>query len=201
MAIYVDRKPDWLNWLAPEEFNDNDLFRIVIFFVFHSPCPKTSAMGKSLKEYGWNTPWQKPYWLNKQLKQASTNVNLLFSSNSYDNLEIALTKASLLNDFPSALEKERICIYDGQHNQFMSVFYHIRNSLAHGRMNMIHKNGECVFVFEDVVSNSKSEQAKLSARMILKKQTLLSWIDIIEAGECVFIQNKEKINVKNSRYN
>lgn len=69
------RNEEWLQWIAPERFNDIDLQRIVTFFVFHSPCKELSAMSKTLDEYGWKKPWQKPYWLNKQLIQASTNYN------------------------------------------------------------------------------------------------------------------------------
>ena len=92
MAYTVDFKPAWLAWIAPEVFNDLDLFRIVVFFVFHSPCHKLSAMGRSLEEYGWTHPWKKSYWLNKQLKSASSNQNLLFSRASYDLVEDALKK-------------------------------------------------------------------------------------------------------------
>lgn len=140
-------------------------------------------MGKPLSKYGWSAPWQKPYYLNRQLKQLASNYELLFSAASYEKMDEALEKADLLNDFPSNLEEERICIYDKEKNQFMSVFYHLRNSFAHGRLNMVDVDNECVFVFEDVAPNSKSDNLKVSARMVLKKSTLLSWIDIIEHGE------------------
>lgn len=83
------RNEEWLQWIAPERFNDIDLQRIVTFFVFHSPCKELSAMSKTLDEYGWKKPWQKPYWLNKQLIQASTNCNLLFPANTYQDFDIA----------------------------------------------------------------------------------------------------------------
>lgn len=186
MEIYTDRNPGWLQWIAPASFEDADLFRIVIFFVFHSPCPKLSSMGKSLQEYQWNTPWKKPYYLNRQLKQASTNKYLLFSAASYAAMEEALDKSNLNNGFPCDLSRERICIYDNQKNQFMSVFYHLRNAFAHCRLNMIEVDGECVFVLEDVQPNQKSDRLKVSARMVIKKSTLLKWIDIIEGGETKF---------------
>ena len=57
MRYYTEKKPNWLEWITPERVNDKDLFRIVIFYVFHSPCNGLSAMKKTLQEYGWNTPW------------------------------------------------------------------------------------------------------------------------------------------------
>lgn len=140
-------------------------------------------MRKTLEEYGWFAPWRKPYYLNRQLRQAASNYELLFSSKGYDEMDVALEKADLKETFPSDFSRERICIYDTQKNQFLSVFYHIRNAFAHCRLNMIDVNGECVFIFEDVQPKKNTEQLKVSARMILQKSTLLKWIDIIENGE------------------
>ena len=186
MHICSVRNPAWLTWIAPEKLSDQDLFRIVIFFVFHSPCANLSSMGKTLDKYGWNSPWRKPYYLNRQLRQATSNYELLFSVKSYDKMDAALEKANLKDNFPSELSRERICIYDNQENQFLSVFYHIRNAFAHCRLNMVDVNGECVFILEDVQPNKHSDQLKVSARMILRKSTLLKWIEIIENGECEY---------------
>lgn len=72
-------------------------------------------------------------------------------------------------------------------NQFLSVFYHLRNAFAHCRINMIDYEDECIFILEDIVPNQKNEhKQKLSARMIIRKSTLLKWIDIIEEGEKIF---------------
>lgn len=183
MIVSTPRNAIWLQRIAPEKFNNAELFRIVTFFVFHSPCQGLSAMGCSLAEYGWATPWEKPYWLNKQLRQAASNYNLLYPVKRYDETDIALEKANLKDNFPSDLNTERVCFYNGCKNQFLSVFYHLRNSFAHGRLNMMDINGECVFVFEDVVPKKNADDLKVSARMILRKSTLLKWIDIIESGE------------------
>lgn len=186
MVITTERDPKWINWIAPASFNDKDLFRIVIFFVFHSPCADLSSMRKTLLEYGWTKPWKKPYYLNKQLRQASSNYELLFSAKGYNEMDVALEKADLKDAFPSEFSRERICIYDNQGNQFLSVFYHIRNAFAHCRLNMVDVGGECVFILEDVQPNKNSNQLKVSARMILRKSTLLKWINLIENGECEY---------------
>lgn len=183
MSITTERNPGWINWIAPDSFNDKDLFRIVIFFVFHSPCAHLSSMRKTLLEYGWTAPWKNPYYLNRQLRQVASNYELLFSAKGYDEMDVALEKADLKDTFPSDFSRERICIYDNQRNQFLSVFYHIRNAFAHCRLNMIDVDGECVFVLEDVQLNKNCDQLKVSARMILRKSTLLRWIDLIENGE------------------
>ena len=98
-------------------------------------------------------------------------------------MDNALEKADLKENFPSNIANERVCIYDNQKNQFMSIFYHIRNSFAHCRLNMVDVDGECIFIFEDVQPNKNKNKLKISARMILRKRTLLKWIDLIEHGE------------------
>lgn len=186
MAVYVNRNASWMQWIAPERFADNELFRIVTFFVFHSPCAELSSMCRSLEEYGWATPWKKPFHLNKQLKQAATNQQLLFSAQNYDALETALDKANLKDNFPSDFLTERICIYNNMNNQFLSVFFHLRNAFAHCRLNMVDVDGECVFILEDMIHEKKHNRCKLSARMILRKSTLLRWIDLIEGGGKIY---------------
>lgn len=184
MIVYTSRKAAWLQRIAPEKFNDTELFRIVTFFVFHSPYQGLSAMGCSLLDYGWTAPWKKPYWLNRQLRQAASNYELLYAVDRYDKMDVALEKAHLKDDFPSDFSTERICFYNGRNvSQFLNVFYHLRNSFAHGRLNMMDINGECIFVFEDVVPRGNDDKLKVSARMILRKSTLLKWINIIESGE------------------
>ncbi len=189
MYVETERNPKWMNWIAPECFNDKDLFRIVIFFVFHSPCEGVSSMRKSFGEYGWAAPWKNPFYLNKQLEQAASSHKLLYSAKGYEEMDAALEKADLNESFPSNLSRERICIYDNQDNQFLSVFYHIRNAFAHCRLNMVDVDGECVFILEDVQRNKKTgDKLKVSARMILRKSTLLRWIEIIENGEREYIK-------------
>jgi hypothetical protein len=60
----------------------------------------------------------------------------------------------------------------------MSVFAHIRNSFSHGRLNMIDNviENDYVFVMEDV------HRGNVTARIILRKSTLLRWINTIEQG-------------------
>ena len=184
MKYYTDINPKWMEWIVPDKFNDADLFKIVTFYLFHCPSESSSYMRKSLKEYGWNTPWRKPYKLNEQLKRATNNPKLIYSSKTLKDMEATLEKANLDNHFPQNIELERVCIYNCKANQFESVFYHIRNSLAHCRLNMLNVNGECVFILEDGKPSAKDKSKfEVSARMILYKRTLLKWIAIIENGE------------------
>lgn len=180
--FYTERQPEWLEWIAPESFEDKELFKIVTFYLFHCPSEKSSYMRKSLKDYGWNTPWRKPYKLNEQLKRATNNERLIYSSQTIKEMDKALEKAQLDKNFPNDTELEKICIYNCKKNQFESIFYHIRNAFAHCRLNMKEQNKECIFILEDGKPKN-DKQFIVTARMIIKKSTLLKWMDIIENGE------------------
>lgn len=181
-AVAVDFHPIWLDYITPERFNNAELNRIVTFFVFHSPCSELSAMSKCLREYGWDTPWRKPQYLQRKLKTASFNENLLFSAQTIDDMRQALEKADLLEDIMANPGTERIAVYNNKKNQFMSVFYHLRDAFAHGRLNMIDigVEGDYAFILEDV--SKRKEAYRVTARMVLRKSTLIKWIDLIEAG-------------------
>ena len=183
--FYTPYTPSWLKWLTPEIFYDEKLFRIVIFYVFHNPCAGLSVMSKSLSDYNWSNPFGKPFYLNKHLKDVSNSEKLVFPADNYENILEQLEKADLKDNFPSNLSRERIVMHDNKDNHYMSIFYHIRNSLAHGRINIVDVDGECIFILEDVNERRKNNKGEVavSARMIIKRDTLLKWIDIIEMGE------------------
>lgn len=186
MAI-ADNCPNWLTEINYEQYNNPDFIRILVFYVFHCPCENISARGISLNDYGWTEPWRKPYKLNEQLKQATSNHNLIFSAHTYNNMDIALEKANLLHHFSDDVSTERICIYDNKDNQFLSIFGHIRNAFAHGRFLFVKNNDEEYYIMEDVKSIRR--QKVVTARIILKKSSLLNWIDIIEGGQTEYQQH------------
>ena len=176
-------------WITPIESWPDDFNRIFMFFVVHSPVFDQSSRCISLLDYGWTTPWRKPYSLRIQLNRVSNSKNLLFSASKYDLMDRELEKADLLEFPPTDLSSERACFYNGKRAQYISLFYHIRNSLAHGRFNII----EDRIIMEDV-SPRRKEMAPgtkvCSARMVLRINTLIKWIELIEGGEVVYSANK-----------
>lgn len=190
--VFGEDRPAWVEWIVPEKFNDWELFRIVVFFVFHSPCVGTtdssggpSAMGKPLAEYGWSEKWgnyRTQGTLNNILRNASSDFSFLYSATGNNDMLQACQKANLCDEFPQNIDIERAAISISDKNQFLSLFRHIRNAFSHGRINMHETtDGDLMFIFEDV-GRKKSEGVPISARMVLRKSTLLRWIEIIEAG-------------------
>lgn len=181
-------KLSWVDDKSADYFDDENFRKIYNFFVTNTPCEDLSSRAITLQEYGWKTPWRKPFYLNKQLKFACSNLDyLFFPKNRYEFLA-TLEKADLKDAFPKNIDIERICVSASNRSQFMSVFAHIRNAFAHGRFKVVPVNDlpDSVFIFEDIAKNNK-----ISARMILRKSTLLKWIPIILGGERKFEESNK----------
>ncbi|MCR4823603.1 MAG: hypothetical protein K5873_12110 [Treponema sp.] len=168
------------------KFNNEEFLKIMIFYVLLNPCERLCSRFIYSPLSRWSSPWKKPFKLNEQLKKASTNPKLLFSVASYARMEEALEESNLKDNYQLINYEERVCFYNCQKNQFMSVFYHIRNSLAHSRFTIKEIDSDWLFIFED--RSMKNKKDELSARMILRKSTLLKWIEIIEGGEKELIE-------------
>lgn len=187
MKVIVEANPQWISEMPAGMIEDDEFKAIFIFFVLNTPCSELSSRARTIRSHGWTAPWRKPFYLNRQLKQQASNYNILFSASKYDELDDALQKCHLSQFPPENIADERISFYDNKNNQFMSVFYHLRNSLAHGRFNTMQSGNDWVFILEDVAPY-KNQQKKVSARMIIRKSTLLSWIELITNGEKEYVK-------------
>lgn len=136
-----------------------------------------------MKEYGWG----KDLWRNNNLKNTLFNVADLIRGDTFivakktDEMKKACEKGKTKKDFHRDRSKEKVVIYKSKNNEFLSICNHIRNSFAHGRFSAFDgHNGDTVFVMEDGVKRNGEFQVR--SRMILKKTTLIKWIDILEKG-------------------
>ena len=182
--LYSAHHPGWVKRnKVPAEFGDNDLKRIILFYVFNTPCEQLSTSSIPLKDYGWT----KTVWQNNVLKDQLFDVAKLKRNKTFAVAKIVYDmkdtcqKVDLAGKFQEHRDVERIAIYKpSNYPEFMAIFYHIRNALAHGRLAM-YKHGEgIVFILEDGVK--RGDRFQVRSRMVLKKRTLLKWIDIIESG-------------------
>ncbi len=187
MKEYDSTNGGWITTLDESNFLNENFQRILSFYLIHTPVTSLSAQAKDLHSHGWSSPWNKRFYLNKQLKEASSNDRLIFSTRTYDGMSDAVTKADLGENFLTNLQTERIAIYVSKKDQaqFTSIFNHIRNSIAHARFVIfeveIDGQQKRVYAFQDGTLNGT--RFKISARMILREETLLKWIDIISGGE------------------
>ena len=171
----------WLNTPSPFDNLDDDLKKIIIFFVFHTPVVGVSVRGEKLAHFGWGVDDKQKLndfnKLKKRLIDFSTMDKKSFTFVTNDNdMEQALKDNDLLTNFPSQLNKERLT-FKKRDGTIGNMLRRLRNAFAHGRLCFHEINGEIVVVLEDIDQNRV-----VTGRMILKKTTLLRWIDIIQKG-------------------
>lgn len=178
--------PGWIKKRVPDEYADEDLKKLILFFVINTPCTDLSSSGIPLSEYGWG----KDVWKNDKLKNILFDIAGIKRNSSFvvakkaTDMKAACEKADMKKDFHKNRSKERVVIYKGQYNEFLSICYHIRNAFAHGRLAMygIDNERDIVFALEDGINIKTTGKFEVRSRMILKKSTLLKWIEIITQG-------------------
>ena len=197
-------KPGWVNTDLPESFfTDVDFLKIYAFFVCYAFHPNRSSKGKTMADFHW----PKNVWSNSSqvglkdvllytadlhqrtqtvdsVSRAPMGEETFVSCQKLDDMSSTCQKAGVQHDFTRTREKNRIAVYNSEGNIFLSVFDHIRNALAHGRFTIYNdgmiamESGKNVYDCE-----KRKNMMDVRARMLLKKETLLNWIAIIEAGE------------------
>ena len=175
--------PGWIHRKKEEKYLDKDFMRIFVFFVINTPCTESSYSGIDIKDYGWD----KNLWRNNGLKNKLFSRAGLIRDDSFvvakktSEMKKACEKGKTKKNFHNDRSKEKVVIYKSKDNEFLSICNHIRNSLAHGRFSIYDSEHGDVYVMEDGVKRNGKFQVR--SRMILKKSTLISWIDILEKGK------------------
>lgn len=181
--VLVEHNPPWIE-TGREAFTDYEkILPLLDFYVFENPCSSLTSRSRSVESYGWDGPWRKPAYLNRRFKDCSGSRHLFFSSSTLNGMEDSIVKAGLFDEV--APVGERACFYDNMRNQTLSCLYHLRNSFCHGRFAFL-KDGEgAAWVALEDVSGSGikgCEGKKLSARMILRLETLEAWRRLVVSG-------------------
>ena len=177
--IVVSESVEWLQHPIPQKFCDEDFLRIVLFYVLHSPCKKGSYSRINLEDYGWRNPWHKDKF--KEMINSKANLNkesFRFTSAQKDFKALWEDTEKSENFYDEFGEEFAVFSHAGESNPHLDMLHHIRNSLAHGRFTAKKHNKEFYMFMEDVKEVNK--QFTVNARIVLKKKTLLNWIDIFE---------------------
>ena len=183
--LQTQKHPAWLDTEIGTEYIDEGFMEILMFYVIYSPCPEFCTRGHTLQYYGWKKkPWNSNRYLKNKLNKGifENNKKYFQAVRTLDALSDALKKADLMEDFYRNIGHERVAFFDGEQNSYMSLFYHIRCALAHGRLAMYPtaEKDDLVFVMEN--GSEKGKRFLVKGRMVLRKSTLLRWARIIQAG-------------------
>lgn len=194
-AVYVLEHPRWLEQGMDVQLSIRYYNALTKFYVVGSPVPGLSARQLDLKGLGWSSPWSKPEYLNRKMKDKATTSDFLWSVGAYGRMGDCLRNAGMLDGWLSrATLQECVVLYNCKNNQMLSLLFHLRNALCHGRFAFFKHKRAIWVALEDVnVSRGRSSVegwVRLSARMILRHSTLLAWQELILGGPKVRMVNE-----------
>lgn len=172
---------EWWNKRTRIPYNDPSFQKIIDFYLFNCPCEieskskdnsqkynKVSKRAESLREQGWiegklNTLLA----AMKHTKSGHLEYHIVNTSTSIENEVKRIEKESTLSDeyFEMIVITER-----SDMNKTGSIFYYIRNALAHGSFSYIDIDGKKIYYFECSKDNT------VKAQIRLREESLLKWI-------------------------
>ena len=171
------------NWISDGDIlnMDEDTRKIIYFFVAETPCKNESARGKTLSQYGWENddPPKEGNFEEGLFEIAGLTKENLFLELKREKMKERFNETGMTGAFYEKLGGNFIVSLVNR-NRVLDIFRHIRNSIAHLRFDIKNTELGTFFIFEDGAQNGKKFEVK--ARMILKKETLLKWIEWIKTG-------------------
>ncbi len=190
MQLYEDEqmtelRPDWVNLGDDELLLRCEFAKIACFFVVNSPCPKFATRGKELEFYNWaKKPWRTNRYLRKKLDAVllprSSSGKPFKVADRVSTVPAALRKAHLDDAWYEPPFGESFAFYNTLNNEYMSIFYHIRCAIAHGRFAIIEDGVNLLYLLEN--GEQKGNIFLVKARMIVKESTLSRWVEILTSG-------------------
>lgn len=160
-----------------------DEFSVIVPFFLYQAAPLRDCT-LSLDFEGHLTSDEKTDLYEKMLGERMGSFLAVTSVSAKDTIK-AIAQLSLadqnmkINCEKGVFRKKRNDAEGSYANAFDELLRHLRNSIAHSR---IRKEGEFVLL-EDYVSpwsEDKNKKKSLTARIILKPSTLLSWADLMK---------------------
>lgn len=195
-------RTSWLTEPLPQQvLEDSSWMRIVHFFLIESPCPGQSNRKNNEIDKWAPAPWVGIRSLKTSLNQAifsRRDVDVMLAVRSKKELEDTCKKLNLDELFYENIDDQRMAFVKvnskGNTSKYMSLFYHIRNALAHGRFAFKTDTLErFVFIFEDGTVTSDGKEFDLTARGVIRLNSLVLAINTIQKGPGKTVDIEEKI--------
>lgn len=168
-----------------------EYYMIYTFYVTYSCCGTQSMKKRTFADYGWNnfarTIGNSTIDANVYLKDALTAIIDLDDIKSFvfttdgDDLAQCYTSLNLGDGVLNDIDSERaVCSKNNESSRYLNLFYRIRDGFAHGKFLLKYgtNNAKMVVIQDDDVHN-------VTARIVLKLETLLRMIEIIDRNNLI----------------
>lgn len=175
-------------WVKPVCLENNDnLIKIMNFYLLKTPCENTSSMSISLSNYKWNKD------TCNRLFQALMECAGLVKNETYqiactiDEMSLVSNNVGFNNHFNKQRDINRLVLFHNKKKPLIySLLFYIRCSFAHGRFAIYNDNNKTVYALEAIKNSSSRFMAVLSEELLLK------WIEIIEGGPSKLLELEQK---------
>ena len=179
--IKIEANEKWLCNIVDEKFYDKSFYKIIDFFVLHSPCKVSSYTPKALESLGWINPWQSIKFRKAFDEIIGIEEDKSFLYHQAKNHMKIIWESLGRKSFYDVDGFEFVVItHAGESNPRMDILHHIRNSFAHGRFSVVLKDYEFYIYMEDVTKIKGLNGLYVTARMCIKKSSLIKLIDFFE---------------------
>lgn len=167
------------------------------FYVTHA-IGRSASQGRKVSDYDLSAlPWDE---MKKAAGLETSNVKILLANSitktlaEYDLkttegdgkntrfLAIEIDTPKIVCSTPYSIADEEVP--KGKVGEAESVLTHIRNSFAHGRTYFF-DNG-------NILLEDKDQRGTITARIILRVQTLLDWVSLVDKNEKFYILRKSE---------
>lgn len=179
--------------LKDSPFSHAQIDMIWDFYVTHV-ISGGSGLERSIVDYGWTKDEKKTGYpgIEKSIIDCAELVGqicFIRSTNCQDTLSamdlsgdsicVNHERAVLLQKYSVTVdENETIKFSGGGENHVNCLFRHVRNSLAHGNT---------YFFDNGMVLLEDKDKSKITAEILIKQQTLLDWIGIVDKEEKFYV--------------
>lgn len=180
--VHVSMNPSWISSEDTEKHWKDNLSDIFLFYVVFCSCKQYATQGRTLDFYKWKkNPWSSKRYLKDNLDDAASKGFIKQRKmTEWYNVKSKLSAVGKANQEWYKSQSEFTVYSNVETNDYMSLFYHIRCALAHGRFNVFEHSGVKWYALENGVQKGKHFRVK--ARIVLKEETLLGWMKIITSG-------------------
>lgn len=145
--------------------------KILEFYLFQCPVDGTSQRGVTFKTHGWYGSTQFAQ-LKKRMLVAASDI---FSSYYFPCTKEQLKEYYKNVERAGPLDEYCVFLKNQENTILQSLFSAIRNAFAHGSFRVCSYNKTRVYFLANY-------NKYLKAEIVLREDTLLSWIDIVKSG-------------------
>lgn len=174
---------EWWNKNNNIPWNDSNFLKIVDFYLFNCPCEtekgskkngtkeyiKVSKRATTLRSQGWTGGYLNTLLASMKHTACGRLEYHTFNTSADISAEVRrIEKDGSIADrnFEMVAMSER-----SDMNKTSSIYYYIRNALAHGSFSLITDKGNCIYYFES------ARDGDIKAQIRLREETLLQWIN------------------------